>query len=260
MMQQEQEEKSSASRSTCANCTTSEIQLQVCSRCKSVKYCSRKRQAAHWEEGGHKKVCDALVAQKGQADADSLASSSSSSNHENERSCNGNEDCAVCLDSMSMFPVSNLSCGHRYHSKCTQKILQLDESLQVCPLCRATILDLSIEPSEKDMMRYLKRYHEIMAKKEHAKEMGNMYNRLRTVVEKDSTVYIAYFLIALILNERGNKADAERIVRKVVKLSKDYSPARLLLGHLLCTYHIHAYHTYIHIQCVYVSTFIFHCP
>ncbi len=131
MMQKGKEEPSSETcLSACANCATLNIQLQVCSRCKSVRYCSNVCQAAHWKKGGHKKICNAF-----------LAPLKVASNH---------DDCAICLDALSMFPISELSCGHCFHIKCIKRILKLDESLQVCPLCRAVIVDLKND-TEKDL-------------------------------------------------------------------------------------------------------------
>ena len=44
----------------------------------------------------------------------------------------GNEDCAICLDSFSLFPSSDLSCGHCFHVNFIGKILKLGHDLQVC--------------------------------------------------------------------------------------------------------------------------------
>ena len=120
MMQKGKEEPSSETcLSACANCATLNIQLLVCSRCKSVA-----------KKGGHKKICNAFLAPQKVA-----------SNH---------DDCAICLDALFMFPISELSCGHCFNIKCIKGILKLDESLQVCPLCRAVIVDLKND-TEKDL-------------------------------------------------------------------------------------------------------------
>lgn len=171
-MQKEQEEQSSrAGRSTCANCTASSIQLQVCSRCKSVRYCSKECQASHWKEGGHKKVCNVIVvvAQK--------TVSTAASHH---------DDCAICLDTLSLFPTSELSCGHCFHIKCINKILQLNDPLQIWPLCRAIILDLNQDADNIDANRFYRRYAQIRDKKEeHLNEKAKMFTCLNKIVEKN---------------------------------------------------------------------------
>ena len=45
----------------CANCGISGdskgVKLNLCSRCKAVKYCGKACQLKHWKEGGHRKIC-----------------------------------------------------------------------------------------------------------------------------------------------------------------------------------------------------------
>ena len=45
-----------SSVSSCARCGAAAADLKACARCKSVAYCSRECQAAHWK-AGHKKNC-----------------------------------------------------------------------------------------------------------------------------------------------------------------------------------------------------------
>jgi hypothetical protein len=52
--------KKSASSFECGNCGQAEAKIgdmNVCGRCRRVRYCSRDCQAAHWKRGGHKKLC-----------------------------------------------------------------------------------------------------------------------------------------------------------------------------------------------------------
>ena len=52
--------KKSASSFECGNCGQPEKKkdgMNVCGRCRRVRYCDRACQSAHWKKGGHKKLC-----------------------------------------------------------------------------------------------------------------------------------------------------------------------------------------------------------
>jgi len=55
-MQQERSEMKAA-QNRCSHCGKMNVDLQLCSRCKKVQYCSRDCQAKDWKKGGHKSVC-----------------------------------------------------------------------------------------------------------------------------------------------------------------------------------------------------------
>lgn len=58
---------------------------------------------------------------------------SSTSNDEIE-----GEECAICLEKLSIMPDTILLCGHRFHSVCLQDHKSFNPS-SLCPLCRAFI-------------------------------------------------------------------------------------------------------------------------
>lgn len=61
----------------CAKCNNTEGELKKCTKCKSVLYCNRKCQRAHWKE--HKKQCSRLAGERVPPSAQSGSGSSSSS-------------------------------------------------------------------------------------------------------------------------------------------------------------------------------------
>jgi hypothetical protein len=52
-----------STRMQCANCTKSSAQLMLCGRCKTVSYCGRTCQVAHFKE--HKAICRAIASKCG---------------------------------------------------------------------------------------------------------------------------------------------------------------------------------------------------
>lgn len=56
----------------------------------------------------------------------------------------GGFDCNICLD-IAVEPVVTL-CGHLYCWPCIYKWLQVDNSLQNCPVCKASLSETSLVP------------------------------------------------------------------------------------------------------------------
>lgn len=48
----------------CSCCGKADVDLQACSVCHSVQYCSRECQTTHWKKGGHKQECKRLTSEK----------------------------------------------------------------------------------------------------------------------------------------------------------------------------------------------------
>ena len=80
------------------------------------------------------------------------------------------------------------------------------------------------------MNNFFKRYKQITAKKEHEKEMDNIFESLITILGKNPNVFRAHYLIiVLILNERGDKVESEKYGRRAVNLFPNYVEAHCLL-------------------------------
>ena len=56
-----------APRVACTGCGRLSIQLRKCSARQVAAYCSRECQAKHWKEGGHRRECAQLAAQRAAA-------------------------------------------------------------------------------------------------------------------------------------------------------------------------------------------------
>ena len=53
--------------------------------------------------------------------------------------------CAICLESLSETPKLTLECSHTFHQSCLKELRKLALQ-QTCPICRA-----NLPPSAKDM-------------------------------------------------------------------------------------------------------------
>jgi hypothetical protein len=49
---------------SCSCCGEKDVDLQVCSLCHTVQYCSRECQIKHWKKGGHKQECKRLASER----------------------------------------------------------------------------------------------------------------------------------------------------------------------------------------------------
>ena len=59
----EEEGKTTPTLPCCAACGTPKATrrpLNICTRCRTVRYCNRDCQMTHWKEGGHKRDCKRL--------------------------------------------------------------------------------------------------------------------------------------------------------------------------------------------------------
>ena len=48
------------------------------------------------------------------------------------------DDCAICLEPLSLGKVQTLPCNHVYHAACVEKLRSAGIS-QACPMCRALL-------------------------------------------------------------------------------------------------------------------------
>jgi TPR repeat protein len=76
-MLDDQEGKTTPTLPCCATCgtpKTTKRPLNICTRCRTVRYCNRDCQIKHWKEGGHKRECRRLKAAAAAAAAQKNAS------------------------------------------------------------------------------------------------------------------------------------------------------------------------------------------
>ena len=125
------ESKSCCAPSTtleCANCCAPEgngVSLSPCARCRLVYYCGKDCQSQHWKnkEGGHKNFCITVGSRK----PVQLP----------PRTMEDNE-CAICVLSISLATARTLPCAHTFHGECVEGLRKFGV-LQVCPKCRAAL-------------------------------------------------------------------------------------------------------------------------
>lgn len=101
-----------------------------CGRCGLVKYCSMPCQRAHWKDGGHKQACLA-------PEQRTLAAAQAAAPPRTPLAVDGDE-CAICLDPLSLATAANLPCGHVFHPACVERLRSFGVN-QFCPMCRTEL-------------------------------------------------------------------------------------------------------------------------
>jgi len=119
----------------CAYCHAFEVGdvlYRLCGQCKVARYCSSHCQIAHWR-GGHKENC-VTPSERSVAVAAAAAALAAADNPVTEDQELLDEECPVCMETMSALSLCTLPCLHRFHAECLNKWRSFEH--QTCPLCR----------------------------------------------------------------------------------------------------------------------------
>lgn len=108
-----------------------------------MRYCNKDCQKQHWTKGEHRKHCTPVSSLKDRKPKIVAAKS---------ETVEGDE-CAICLELLTMKPVYVLPCSHPYHISCVEKLRHFGVK-QVCPLCRADLPPGAERISEEAACRY----------------------------------------------------------------------------------------------------------
>jgi len=119
----------------CANCHETEVGgfvFGVCGRCKFTRYCCSACQKTHWRRG-HKDNC-VTPSERSVAAAAAAAAAHADNPVPVEDQELLDEECPVCMETMSALSLCTLPCLHRFHAECLNKWRSFGH--QTCPLCR----------------------------------------------------------------------------------------------------------------------------
>ena len=130
-----------ASIPDCANCASSDLDLNACARCRLVSHCSQACQVQHWKKGGHKERCVAVADRK-------------PTERTEERPTESSQECAICLGAMAEATACRLPCGHLYHGECVESLRKFGIQ-QACPLCRAALPAGAEKQVDEAVRRYM---------------------------------------------------------------------------------------------------------
>ena len=119
--------KSSADTEVCAHCG-SRSPTNKCGRCGLVRYCSAPCQRANWP--AHKPAClapEQRTREAAQAAAPPRAPLAAEG-----------DECAICLETLSLITDLALACGHVFHPACVEGLRAFGVK-QFCPMCRTEL-------------------------------------------------------------------------------------------------------------------------
>jgi len=117
----------------CSNCETVGAKLK-CSNCRVSRYCNKACQLQHWKDG-HKEMC--VTPEKRRPQTMTSDSSWNPRGAQDDKEGDGDDECPVCLESLSDCAVCVLPCKHTLHLECIDKLRKHGVGLQ-CPLCRTS--------------------------------------------------------------------------------------------------------------------------
>jgi ribosomal protein L40E len=129
---------------TCTHCG-SRNPTNKCGRCGLERYCSAPCQRAHWP--AHKPVCLA-------PEQRTLEAAQTAAPPRGPLAAEGDE-CAICLEPLSLGTDLALPCGHVFHPPCVEEVRKFGGAKQVCPLCRAVLPPGTEKLYEEILQRFL---------------------------------------------------------------------------------------------------------
>lgn len=138
----------------CSNCLAPEDsdgapKLSACARCGLVLYRGRKCQRAHWITG-HKQQCITKADRAPRPKDTSIKSAATAS----RAGAATEEECSICLDSLSKGQATTLECSHKFHFACVEELRNFGVT-QTCPLCRTPLPPGPEKVFEDALRRYL---------------------------------------------------------------------------------------------------------
>jgi len=137
---------------TCSNCLSPEgsdcaPKLSACVRCGTVVYCSKDCQRVHWK-ANHRERCIAK--------AERIPSRQSPKNVRESiesRARPEEQECSICLVSLTNATATTLQCAHVFHATCVADLQKFGVE-QSCPLCRAPLPPGPEQLNEEAARRY----------------------------------------------------------------------------------------------------------